>query len=203
MKRAISVTLVAVSLVSVERMAAAATFELGGDVLIELNAGADPVLNLTFDDGTTQDISGGNGVSLAVGGGGIFFDDQQHQLEIVLTAGVKYSTMKPTENAGIDWVRIPLEAMAFYRNDALHFRAGLGETLYAFNSLQGSGAISDLDVKFAPALGTVIQADFLWKKLFIGLRYTILSIRPTSSDQSISANSIGLDVGFFHSFGGG
>jgi hypothetical protein len=182
------------------RAGATTTLEAGGGLVVDFNMG-DDVLKLTYTDGSTQNISAGNGVGLALGAGVIFLDGQTHELEVTLTAGVKYSTMTPAQNASLDWVRVPFELLAFYRNDTLHFRVGGGATMYGLNSLSGSGDLSGLDVHFSPSPGAIIQADFIWRGLFAGLRFTILSIHPTTSDEAVSANALGVDLGFFHHFG--
>lgn len=182
---------------AVPRRADAATPEVGGDLVVDGNTG-DQVLHLTFSDGSQQDISAGNGVTLALGGGVIFFDEGKHELEVVATIGAKYSTMAPTQNASLDWVRVPIELLAFYRSDAFHFRVGGGGTIYALNHLSGSGVLSPLDVHFTPAAGAVVQADFVWKGFFAGLRYTIMRYHASTSDVSISADSFGVDGGFFY-----
>jgi hypothetical protein len=200
-KRIILTSACAVLLLGTPRRAAATTtVEVGGGAIVDLNMG-DDVLNLTFNDGSKQSISAGNGLGLALGAGAIFFDGQPHELEVTLTAGVKYSTMSPTQNASLDWVRVPLELLAFYRNDTFHFRVGGGATMYGLNSLSGGGALSGLDVHFSPSPGAVLQADFISGGFFAGLRFTIMSFHPTTSDGAISANALGFDLGFFHHFG--
>jgi hypothetical protein len=182
------------------RAGATTTLEVGGGVNLDFNMG-DDVLKLTYTDGSTQNIGAGNGLGLALGAGAIFFDGQPHELEVTLTAGVKYSTMSPTQNASLDWVRVPFELLAFYRNDTFHFRVGGGATMYGLNSLSGGGDLSGLDIHFAPSPGAVLQADFIWRGFFAGLRFTILSFHPTTSSETVSANSLGVDLGFFHHFG--
>jgi hypothetical protein len=182
------------------RAGATTTLEVGGGGVVDFNMG-DDVLKLTFTDGSTQNISAGNGVGLSLGAGVIFFDGQTHELEVTLTAGFKYSTMSPAQNASLDWVRVPLELLAFYRNDTLHFRVGGGATMYGLNSLSGGGDLSGLDVHFAPSPGAILQADFIWGGLFAGLRFTIMSFHSTTSNENISANALGVDLGFFHHFG--
>jgi hypothetical protein len=182
------------------RAEAKTTVEAGGGANVDFNMG-DDVLKITFTDGSTQDITAGNGLGLAAGAGVIFFDGGSYELELTLTAGLKYSTMQPTQNAELNWVRIPVELLAFYRNDPFHFRVGGGATTYVLNSLSGGGALSGLDVHFSPSPGAILQADFIWHGFFAGLRYTVLSFHPTTSNQTISANALGVDLGFFFHFG--
>jgi len=178
----------------------ATTFELGGGVGADFNAGADTLLVLEFDDGDTQDIKAGNGLSLFVAGGGIFFDHQPHQLETVLSLGVKFSTMQPTTNADLTFTRFPVELLAFYRNPDWFFRVGGGVTTHLGNSLTGSGDLSGLDADLDSSLGGIVQADFILSGWFIGMRYTALSYTVDGGDEALSANSLGVGIGYMHQF---
>jgi hypothetical protein len=177
--------------------ASATTFELGGTLGADFNAGADTLLVLHYSDGTSQDIKAGNGLLAAVGGGIMFFDQQPHRLETQLTIGVKYSSMTPTNNASLDFIRVPIELLAFYRNENWHFRAGGGGAWYVSNSLSGGGALNG-DAKFGPALGAIAQADFVWGAFAVGLRYTLLRLRADGADGGVNANSLGLNLSYFY-----
>lgn len=181
--------------------ARATQLELGGAVTADFNAGADTLASLQFTNGSTQDIKAGNGMMLSAGAGALFFGPGPHRLETVLTIGVKYSTMQPASNADLSFVRVPVELLGFYRNDDLHFRVGGGGALYLVNSLSGSGAATGLDVTFEPAVAGIVEADFVSKGFFAGLRYTALSLR-TSSSPSFSASSIGVAIGYYYRFPG-
>jgi hypothetical protein len=180
------------------RRAAAAVGEVGVSVGGDFNAGADTLATLQFSDGSSQDIKAGNGLLLAVGGGAIFFEGQPHRLETVLDVGVKYSTMQPSGNANLSFVRIPVELLAFYRNDDAHFRVGLGAAWYPYSSLSGSGAASNLQFDFNPGLAGIVQADFLWGGGFLGVRYTHLDYSVSGSSATVAAHSIGVTVGFYY-----
>jgi hypothetical protein len=182
------------------RTAAAAIGEAGVSVGGDFNAGADTLATLQFADGSTQDIKAGNGLLLSVGAGAIFFEGQRHRLETVLDVGLKYSTMQPAQNADLSFLRVPIELLAFYRNDDAHFRVGVGGAWYAHSSLSGSGAASNLQVDFKPGLAGVVQADFLWGRGYAGLRYTHLDYTVSGSDVSVAAHSIGVTLGFFFQF---
>jgi hypothetical protein len=182
--------------------AGATQAELGGGATLDFNAGADTLAVMQFSDGSTQEIKGGNGLGLQAGAGAIFFGPQQHRLETVLTIGVKFSTMQQTSNADLSFVRMPIELLAFYRNDALHFRVGGGEAYYAITSLTGSGAASALDVKFDPTFAGIVEADFVSKGFFAGLRYTSLSLHTPSVDKHFAASSIGVAIGYYYQFPG-
>jgi hypothetical protein len=188
-------------IVLVSTTARATTFEAGGALVGDFNAGGDTLAVLHFTDSSTQEITAGQGLIFAAGAGAIFFDEGPHRLETLLNLGLKYSTMQPTSNADLSFVRVPIELLAFYRNDALHFRVGGGASWYVFNSLSGSGAASNLNVDFKPALGGIVQADFIWNSLSLGVRYTTLTLHPKDIDASLSANTIGIAFSYFYQFG--
>jgi len=198
MKRTqLSLVLIVAAATTFSFPAGATTFEVGGAVGVDFNAGADTLLVLHYSDGTSQDIKAGNGLLVAAGGGIMFFDQQPHRLETQLTIGVKYSTMTPTNNASLDFVRVPIELLAFYRNEDWHFRVGGGGAWYVSNSLSGGGALNG-DVKFGPALGAIAQADFVWGAFAVGLRYTRLQLKADGADRSANANSLGLNLSYFY-----
>lgn len=182
------------------RKAAAAIGEAGAAMAGDFNAGADTLATLTFTDGSTQDIKAGNGILLSVGGGAIFFEGQPHRLETMLDIGVKFSTMQASQNADLSFVRIPIELLAFYRNDDLHFRVGGGGAFYAYSNLSGSGAASNLQADFKPGLAGIVQADALWGRGYVGVRYTHLNYSVSGYDATVAAHSIGVTLGFFYQF---
>jgi len=190
-------SLVVGTCLTLARPAHATKFELGGAAGADFNAGAETLLTLHYTDGTTQEIKAGNGVWFAAGAGAMFFDQQPHRLETQLTLGIKYSSMQPTNNASLNFVRIPIEALAFYRNEDWHFRIGGGGAWYVSNSLSGGGALSG-EVHFDPALGAVLQGDFVWTAFAVGLRYTLLRLRPEGASASANANSFGLNLSYFY-----
>lgn len=197
--RALSLGSVLLSLAAADA-AGATTLQLGGGLGADFNAGADTMLELEFDDGDTQEIKAGNGLSLFASGGALFFDEQQHRLETALSLGLKMSTMQPATNADLTFLRFPLELLGFYRNDEWHFRVGGGPVLHVGNSLTGSGDLSDLDVEMNTALGGVVQADFVFDSWFVGVRYTALSYRVDGAEDSVAANSLGFGLGYMHRF---
>ena len=197
--RAVCLSLVAAGL-TLAQPARATTFELGGFAGADFNAGADTLLTLHYSDGTEQEIKAGNGLLIAAGAGAMFFEQQPHRLETQLTLGLKYSSMKPTNNASLDFVRVPLELLAFYRNEDWHFRVGGGAAWYVSNSLSGGGALNG-EAHFDPALGAIVQGDFVWGAFAVGIRYTRLSLRPSGADASARANSLGLNLSYFYRLG--
>jgi hypothetical protein len=190
---------VTVACLALPRLAHATTFELGVVGGADFNAGADTLLTLHYSDGSSQDIKASNGVRIAAGAGAMFFDQQPHRLETQLTLGVKYSSMQPTNNASLSFVRVPVELLAFYRNEDWHFRVGGGAAWYVSNSLSGGGALNG-NVDFDPGLGAIVQADFVWGALAVGLRYTRLTLHDSDLGLSANASSVGLNLSYFYRF---
>jgi hypothetical protein len=178
----------------------ATTYEIGGGVAGDFNAGADTLVELQFADGDTQEIKAGNGLSLFGSAGALFFDQYQHRLQTSLCLGVKLSTMQPTSNADLTFVRFPIELLAFYRNDNWHVRVGGGGVMHLGNSLTGSGAASNIDLDLDTAVGGVAQADFVYNEWSVGMRYTALSYRVSGAEGSAAANSIGVTLGYVYGF---
>ena len=193
--------ILAVAISAVSKSTLATQIEAGGSLIGDFNAGADKLATLEFTDSSTQEIKGGNGVIFAGGVGALFFNKGSHRLETLLTIGLKYSTMQPTTNADLSFVRVPVELLGFYRNEALHFRVGGGAASYFGSSLSGSGAASGLHVAFKPALGGIVEADFVSGGFSLGLRYTRLTLTPSGSNISVAANSLGVGLSYFYHFG--
>lgn len=110
--------------------------------------------------------------------------------------------MQPTSNADLSFVRVPVELLAFHRNDQLHFRVGGGGALYLVNSLSGSGALSALDVTFDTAFAGIAEADFIWNGFCAGLRDTALTLQPPEPATGIAAKSFGVVLGYYYHFPG-
>jgi len=170
------------------------TPEVGGGIVIDFNAGGQDMLVLGFSDGSEQKITGGQGVAALLSVGAIFFDQQSHNLETILSGGIKYSTMQESENASLDFFRFPIEGLAFYRNDDWFFRVGGGAQLLLGASMKGSGVLEELDVKFKPAIGGIGQLDFIYKGWSAGVRYTRQGLAPKDSDTRIASHSVGLQI---------
>lgn len=167
-------------------------FELAGD----FNHDGDTLINLIFTDNATQEIYGGQGVRLAATSALRLGTHEMHEAQVLLNIGLKYSTMLRSQNANLDFVRVPLEVLGFYHNKPWHLRAGAGLLVNLHTSLRGSGALSFVDVTFRPALGAILQADFVWQGWTIGIRYTLLQFRPTNVDVRLRANSVGFTLGY-------
>lgn len=167
----------------------------------DFGLGATPIVTLEYDDGSDQEITAGNGLVFGGGPGVRFSLSGPHELESLLLLSIKYSTMQPTENADLGFTRGMVDLLAFYRNDDLYFRVGGGATLLAFGSLSGSGALSGLEIDFDPAVGAIVQADFVLNAFHAGLRATIVQYDAANLTEAIVASSLGVEVGYTFRFG--
>jgi len=176
------------------------TPEVGGGIVLDFNVGGDDMLVLGFADGSEQNITGGQGVIGYLSGGAIFFDQQPHNLELLINGGIKFSTMQQTENANLEFMRFPIEGLAFYRNDDWFFRIGGGAQLLLGASMKGSGALDGLDVQFKPALGGLGQLDFIYKGWSFGVRYTRQGLTLAEGETRFASHSVGIQFSGMYQF---
>jgi hypothetical protein len=161
-----------------------AGYDLGGDTLI----------NVTFTDGSSESVKANEGFYFG-GGASIVTDSKQWEIELSLA--YKFSMINAS-NGDIEFTRVPLEALVFYRFDKV--RLGGGITYHLNPELDGSGVATPLNVKFDDALGFVLQADFrLTDKMTIGMRYTSLKYE-VEGVAAASAKSDGLGFTFSYRF---
>ncbi len=156
--------------------------------------GGDTIVTAVFTNGERQDIKANQGLYL--GGGAVIVGDAK-DWEFHLTAAYKFAFIDAT-NGDIEWTRIPLEALAFYRFP--HVRVGGGLAYHASPKLEGSGVVGGLDIKFKNALGAVLQVDWrITENVALGGRYTAVDY-DAKAPASGSAKSNGLGVSFSMSF---
>jgi hypothetical protein len=153
-------------------------FEFGGDEL----------LTVDFEDGESQDIRAGQGISGGVGGW--FRPIAGNPFEIQALIGLKYVTTA-AENADINVSRTVLKVDALYRfeND---WWTSIGLTHHAGAELDGDGFFED--ISFDDATGVTFGAGWKW----IGLEYTKIEY-SSEFYQDVDASSIG--VSFTYRFG--
>jgi Outer membrane protein beta-barrel domain len=155
-----------------------AGFDLGGDTLVTAQ----------FLDGSSKKIEANEGAYL---GGGVAIINRAKDWEYHLTLAYKYALID-ADNGDVEWTRIPLEALAFYRFQRV--RVGGGLAYHLSPELDGSGAASNVDVKFKDALGAIVQVDWrITEKIALGGRYTALKYEAKSpASGSAKTNGIGL-----------
>jgi hypothetical protein len=161
-----------------------AGFDLGGDTIVDV----------VFANGDREAVKANEG--FYIGGGAALIDDARN-MEYHLTVAYKFAVISAS-NGDIEWTRIPLEALAFYRWQRVRLGGGLA---YHVNpQVDGSGVVGGLDIKFRDALGLILQADWrITDTIALGGRYTMLEYEA-KAPASGTAKSNGIGVTFSISF---
>jgi hypothetical protein len=161
-----------------------AGFDLGGETMV----------NVVFTNGDTQKVRGNEGFYL--GGGAAIINDAK-DWEYQVTAAYKFALID-AENGDVEWTRIPLEALAFYRWQRA--RLGGGLTYHLSPKLEGSGVVGGLNVKFKNALGVIVQSDWrITENIALGGRFTFLEY-DAKAPASGSAKANGFGITFSMNF---
>ena len=150
--------------------------------------GGETIVTAEFTNGDTQEINANEGFYL--GAGAAILDDARN-LEYHLTIAYKFAVIEGG-NGDIDWTRVPLEALVFYRFRSV--RVGGGLTYHLSPQLEGSGVVGGLDVDFKDALGAVLQVDWrISTTIALGGRYTLLEYEAKgASSGSTKSNGVGI-----------
>ena len=161
---------------------------------LNLEYGGDEVLELLFENGNTQKMRAGQGVTL-FGGARIRLIDQ---LDLDASIGVKYVTTA-ADNLDLRFLRFPVEAMLRYEVGSNVFISG-GVTKHINNTFKvsaGDGILAEGTQAFTSNLGYRVEAG--WR--FVGLSYTVLKYRTeVQPREEIGANTVGMV--FRYGFGG-
>jgi hypothetical protein len=179
----------------------AATFALGAQAaeirpLIKagFDVGGDTIVTAAFTNGDTEKVRANEGFYL---GGGAAILDEARNMEYHVTLAYKFAVIN-ADNGDIEWTRIPLEALAFYRFPRA--RVGGGLTYHINPKLEGSGVVGGLDIEFKNALGLVLQADWLiTRNIALGGRFTFVEYDAEGAFTG-SAKSNGVGVTFSMNF---
>ncbi len=158
-------------------------------VQTDLEFGGDTVATVNFEDGDSQNVHAGQGISL--GFGGFVRPSERVPVEISAVVGYKFVTTA-ADNADIHLSRTVLKLNATYWFEKGWFvTAGLTEHLSP--ELNGDDFFED--VHFEDATG--FSAEFGWR--WIALRYTHIEYQLPGFEDT-DASSIGLS--FTYRFGG-
>lgn len=150
--------------------------------------GGDDVATVFFEDGSTQSVASGQGVTIAVGGQ--VRPTYNSPLGLRGTVGLKYVTTKAT-NADITLTRVPLELVATY-NLTPDVWIGGGAVRHAAVRFRSDGVGDNVD--FDDANGATVELGWRW----VALTYTAIRYRDTDGLE-YDASSAGLS--FVHTFG--
>jgi hypothetical protein len=150
---------------------------------LDLDFGGDDLATVSFEDGDSQDIEAGQGVTFSVGGW--FRPVASSPFEVQALLGYKYTTTA-AENADINVSRVVLALNGVYRFDnGAYLSAGL--THHASPELDGDGFFED--IPFDDATGFRMEVGWRW----IGLHYTSMEYSSTFY-ENVDASSIGLSL---------
>ena len=150
---------------------AEAALEFGGDAFATVN----------FDDGSTQDVRTGQGLTVSVGGQ--LRPSVDSPLGLRGTVGFKF-VGTAADNANIFLTRLPVEVVGTYRlpQDAW---VGAGFVHHALTKFWGGGLGPDVD--FTGGNGATVEAGWRW----LGVSYT--SMRYTDdTDAEYDASVFGI-----------
>jgi hypothetical protein len=158
-------------------------------VQTDIEFGGDTVATVSFEDGDTQDVDAGQGISL--GFGGYVRPSDRIPLEIAAVVGYKFVTTAAS-NADINFSRTVLKLDATYWFDESWFvTAGL--TQHLSPTLDGDDFFED--IRFDDATGFSAEVGWRW----IALRYTQIEYSLPGFEDT-DASSVGLS--FTWRFGG-
>jgi hypothetical protein len=157
----------------------------------------DRLAKVVFDDDPDQILHANDGGMLAVGAH--FLRLAAGRLYSQATAGVKYASINAS-NGDLRFVAFPLELLEFASLEP--FRVGAGVQLLLGPRLDGDGDFAARDVDYEPALGLVVQADFVWRfrgasrgALIVGPRF-LLQTLEVEGGGDVDANALGVALGF-------
>jgi len=152
------------------------------------DTGGDKIVSVTFTNGESDSIRANEGFYL---GAGVSVLNDDKNIEFLGTVNYKFQTIHAS-NGDIDWTRVPLDALLFYRMQS--FRVGAGVTYVMSPKISGSGVAGGVNVKVDDALGFLVQADYLIGKVAIGVRGTFVQYK--AGGQTASGNGVGITFGF-------
>ena len=163
---------------------------MGGDF------GGDPVLQFEYSDGSSPDVAAGRGLALSAGG----VLQLPISLEVVVSAGLKYTSVPPAANQDASWMRYPVEGLLLYRAP-FGLRVGGGATVHFGNVMEASGEVANTRLEFATKPGFIVQAQWGRGRWALDLRYTAMEYEIESGGTgTVNASSFGGGFSFF--FGG-
>jgi hypothetical protein len=173
---------------------------LRGNMRLGAEFGGERVLQFTYEDGSTPDVTSGGGLLISAGGAFQAFKSGGHEMDAQINLGWKYRTIPKATNQEATWSRFPLEALVFYRAP-FGLRVGGGAAVHLGNVLEASGAVLNSRVAFKNKPGFVLQTEYgMRNNLAVDVRYTLMTYEVESGGSgTVNANSFG--AGFSYFFG--
>lgn len=168
-----------------------------GVARVGLEYGGEKVVQFRYEDGTTPTVTAGGGLLLTLGGVYRAWSQGGHAVELQGQGGLKWRTIPAATNQDANWLRFPVEALAFYRAPA-GIRLGAGATVHLHNVLKASGEVLDSRLEFEDNAGFLVQAEYLRGEFAFDLRVTSLTYRTANVPISeVGASSVGVGASWF------
>lgn len=149
----------------------------------DLEYGGDEIATLEFEDGSSQDVKTGQGITLALGG---HYRAEDSPFSVRGTVGYKYVTTQAS-NADISIGRTVVEVVGNYLFDN-GWWVGAGLTHHTGIKFDGDDFVPDVD--FKDATGPTVEIGWRW----IALSYTNLDYETKFGGFELDASSIGLTL---------
>lgn len=151
----------------------------------------------------------GAGSGLIMSGGAVLSLTHTKPHNFELQGGIGYIMQTAGREAqnNVDWTRVPLELLYFYRNTQEKLRLGYGITYHIENNLSGNGINSDVSCRLENSLGYVFTVEQYFEKndsplhewIGFGVRYTKIAYKkpaePLIADGSLF--SLTFTIGYF------
>lgn len=171
--------------------------KLRGMMRLGAEAGGEKVLQFTYADGSTPDVTAGGGLLVSAGAAFQAFKSGSHELDAQLNLGWKYRTIPPASNQEASWSRFPVEALVFYRTP-VGLRLGGGAAVHLGNVLEASGEALNSRVAFKNKPGFVFQTEYQMRKFSFDVRYTLMEYEVESGGSgTVDASSFGAGFSIF------
>lgn len=148
--------------------------------------GREVMLTVPFITGPSQEVRVNEGL---YAGGGISVVNDARTLEGEFSVSYKAKFVSGADGQ-IDWNRIPIDFLAFYRTP--NWRFGGGVTYHYHPVLRGTGAALG-SVEFKDAVGLVGQIDMIFgERGTVGLRFLMLEYKAKDFDYTANSNGVGI-----------
>jgi hypothetical protein len=171
--------------------------KLRGTVRMGADFGGERVLQFTYSDGSTPEMTAGGGLVLSAGGALQAFKAGAHEVDAQINVGWKYKTIPPASNQEASWNRFPVEALLLYRAP-IGLRMGAGAAVHLGNVLEASGATLNDRVEFKNKPGFVLHTEYVRRNFAFDVRYTLMQYEVESGGTgTVDANSFGAGFSIF------
>ncbi|HIP06371.1 MAG TPA: hypothetical protein EYG66_00670 [Mariprofundaceae bacterium] len=158
----------------------------------DVDTGSDVMFTGVFTDGSTDEITGGEGVVFAAG----LYVPIEDDMGVQATIGYKWDSID-AQNGTIDFTRIPIDVLAFKHFSDKHSIAAGGTYHLSPTFTCEVTAVCTGSVEFDSALGFIAEYTYAVKSnkesgMKIGVRYTNISYETSAVTQTFDGSSIGL-----------